>query len=532
MAPKFVIVTGGVCSGLGKGISAASIGAILQDMGYSVFPMKFDPYLNLDPGTMNPFRHGEVFVTDDGAETDLDLGHYERFLDISLNHYSSVTTGQIYTHILAKERQGGYLGKDVQIIPHVTDEIKRRMHEAAETSKADVVTVEIGGTVGDIEAEPFLEALRQLREDVGSENICFVHVVLVPYLQASKELKTKPAQASVRDLRRVGLRPHIIIARADYPLPKDILNKIAFFSNLPEQAVIPAVTAGSIYDVPLEFEKSDIGLTISQKLHLPYHEVGLKKWEDLQSARKKAKSIKKIALVAKYAGFDDAYFSVIEAIRAAAWHCGVKPEIVGVNAEDLEKDGTKVLADFDGIIVPGGYGERGTEGKILAAQYARENKVPYLGLCLGMQMMVIEAARNLLNLKKATSEEFDPKAKDLVIHLMEDQKEIVNKGGTNRLGLYPCTLMKDTLTYKTYKFETVKERHRHRFEYNNAYRADLEKAGLIVSGVNHDLDLVEIVEVKGHPFMVGSQFHPEFLSRPTKPHPLFVGWMKAIESGK
>ncbi|MBI4836258.1 MAG: CTP synthase [Candidatus Abawacabacteria bacterium] len=528
MPQKFIITTGGVCSGLGKGISAASIGTILQGMGYSVFPMKFDPYLNLDPGTMNPFRHGEVFVTDDGAETDLDLGHYERFLDIALNRYSSVTTGQIYTRIFAQERRGEYLGRDVQIIPHVTDEIKRTIHEAAEQSQADVVTVEIGGTVGDIEAEPFLEALRQLREDVGADNICFVHVVLVPYLLASKELKTKPAQASVRDMREVGLRPDIIIARADYPLPQEILKKIAFFANVPEQAVIPAVTAESIYAVPLEFEKSDLGLTISQKLHLSYHEVNLRKWEALQVARKKAKKVKKIGLIAKYAGFDDAYFSVIEAIRAAAWAEGIKPEIIGVNAEDIEKHGTMVLEELDGIIVPGGYGKRGTEGKIMAAQYAREKKLPYLGLCLGMQMMVVEAARNLLKLNQATSEEFDPKAKDLVIHLMEAQKGVTDKGGTNRLGLYSCQLMKGTKTQQAYKKSKLEERHRHRYEYNNAYRDQLETVGLIVAGINPDLDLVEIVEIKDHPFMVGSQFHPEFLSRPTKPHPLFAGFMKAI----
>jgi len=532
MKPKFLVVTGGVCSGLGKGISAASMGAILQDMGYSVFPMKFDPYLNVDPGTMNPFRHGEVFVTDDGAETDLDLGHYERFLDISLNRHSSVTTGQIYTHILSKERKGEFLGKDVQIIPHVTDEIKNRIHEAAKQSQADVITVEIGGTVGDIEAEPFLEALRQLREDVGAENICFVHVVLVPYLLASKELKTKPAQASVRDLRRVGLRPDIIIARADYALPKDILSKIAFFANVSPQAVIPAVTASSIYDVPLEFEKADVSLTLTQKLHLPYHEVKLSRWEKSQASRKKANIARRIGLVAKYAGFDDAYFSVREAIRAAAWYKGVKAEIVAIDAEEIEKNGVAALKDLDGIIVPGGYGKRGTEGKIAAAKYARENQVPYLGLCLGMQMMVIEAARSLLKISDATSEEFLPKGQNLVIHLMESQKKVTDKGGTNRLGLYDCTLVKGTKTRAAYGKERIQERHRHRYEYNNAYREQLENAGLKVSGENKELGLVEIVEVVGHPFMVGSQFHPEFLSRPTKPHPLFVSWMEAIKENK
>lgn len=532
MKPKFLVVTGGVCSGLGKGISAASMGTILQDMGYSVFPMKFDPYLNLDPGTMNPFRHGEVFVTDDGAETDLDLGHYERFLDISLNHYSSVTTGQIYTRIFSKERKGEFLGRDVQIIPHVTDEIKHTIHEAAKQSKADIITVEIGGTVGDIEAEPFLEALRQLRDDVGPENICFVHVVLVPYLLASKELKTKPAQASVRDLRRMGLRPDIIIARADYPLPKEILGKIAFFANVSNQAVVPAVTASSIYDVPLEFEKADVSLTLSQKLHLPYHEVKLAQWEKSHASRKKATQVKKIGLIAKYAGFDDAYFSVLEAIRAAAWQEGIKPEIVGINSEEIERDGIGILEGLDAIIVPGGYGKRGTEGKIMAAAFARKHKIPYLGLCLGMQMMVVEAARNLLGINAATSEEFDPKGHDLVIHLMEDQKNITEKGGTNRLGLYDCSLIKGTITRAAYGKESVQERHRHRYEYNNAYRADLEKAGLKVSGENKNLGLVEIVEVENHPFMVGAQFHPEFLSRPTKPHPLFLGWMKAIKDSK
>ncbi len=525
---KFIITTGGVCSGLGKGISAASIGTILQGMGYSVFPMKFDPYLNIDPGTMNPFQHGEVFVTEDGAETDLDLGHYERFLDISLNRHSSVSTGQIYTKILTKERQGEFLGKTIQIIPHITNAIKEEVLQAAAISKADFISVEIGGTVGDIEAEPFLEAMRQLRHDVGTENIFFVHVVLIPYLMASQELKTKPAQASVRELRRIGLRPNMIIARSDYALPKDILQKIAFFSGVSEQAVIPAVTDESIYHVPLAFEKYDIGLTIVKKLELPYHEVDLGKWEKLHKDRKQAKKTKKIALIAKYAHFNDAYFSVIEALKAAAWANGIKPEIVDIDSEELEREGTKLLKGIDGIVVPGGYGKRGTEGKILAAQYAREHKIPYIGLCLGMQMMVIEAARNLLGLKNATSEEFDAKGKDLVIHLMPEQQKITTKGGTNRLGIYDCKLIRGTKTQAAYDKINIKERHRHRYEYNNEYRERLEKAGVLVAGANPDLDLVEIVEIEDHPFMVGVQFHPEFLSRPTKPHPLFSAYMKAI----
>ncbi len=524
---KFIVVTGGVCSGLGKGISAASLGTILQGMGYSVFPMKFDPYLNVDPGTMNPFRHGEVFVTDDGAETDLDLGHYERFLNISLNKYSSVSAGQIYTKILTKERKGEYLGKDVQIIPHVTDAIKERIIEGAQNSKADIVTVEIGGTVGDIEAEPFLEAIRQLGEDVGRDNIYFVHVVLVPYLMASKELKTKPAQASVRELRRIGLRPNMIIARADYDLPVDILQKIAFFSGVPAQSVIPAVTAESIYDVPLGFEKYDVGLTLTQYFGLSYKEPNLKRWIQLQEARKKSKKIKRIGLITKYVGFNDAYFSVLEAIRAAAWSIGVKAEIIGIDAQQIVDEGDSVLKDLDAIVVPGGYGQRGTEGKILAAKYAREHKVPYLGLCLGMQMMVIEAARNLLGLKTATSEEFNPEAKDLVIHLMASQKYITDKGGTNRLGLYDCKLTPKTKTAAAYGQKEIHERHRHRYEFNNDYRQKLEKAGMIMAGVNQELDLVEIVEIKDHPFMVGSQFHPEFLSRPAIPHPLFKALLEA-----
>src|SRR3990172_11395563 len=525
---KFIITTGGVCSGLGKGISAASMGTILQGMGYSIFPMKFDPYLNIDPGTMNPFQHGEVFVTDDGAETDLDLGHYERFLDISLNRHSSVSTGQIYTKILSKERQGEFLGKTIQIIPHITDAIKAEVLRAAEISKADIISVEIGGTVGDIEAEPFLEAMRQLRHDVGTENIYFVHVVLIPYLMASQELKTKPAQASVRELRRIGLRPNMIIARSDYHLPKDILQKIAFFSGVSEQAVIPAVTDESIYHVPLAFEKHDIGLTIAKKLELAYHEVDLKKWEKLHKDRKLAKKIKKIGLIAKYARSIDAYFSVIEALKAAAWSHGGNPEIVDIDSEELEKEGIKILKDLDGIVVPGGYGKRGTEGKILAAEYAREHKIPYLGLCLGMQMMVIEASRNLLGLKNATSEEFDAKAEDSVIHLMPEQQKITSKGGTNRLGVYDCKLTKGTKVQAAYDKIHIKERHRHRYEYNNDYRERLEKAGVLVAGVNPDLDLVEIVEIEDHPFMVGVQFHPEFLSRPTKPHPLFSAYMKVI----
>jgi CTP synthase len=523
---KYLIVTGGVCSGLGKGISAASLGTILQSMGYSVFPIKLDPYLNVDPGTMNPFRHGEVFVTDDGAETDLDLGHYERFLNISLNRFSSVSSGQIYTDILAKERRGEYLGRDVQIIPHVTDGIKSRIINAGLQSQADVVTVEIGGTVGDIEAEPFLEALRQLAEELGDENVFFVHVVLVPYLKASKELKTKPAQASVRELRRSGLRPDMIIARADYDLPPSILEKIAFFSSLDPQAVIPAVTAASIYDVPLEFAHA--AEILVKHFGLAYRQPDLSQWESLRGARMASVTAKKVAFVAKYAGFDDAYFSVREALRAAAWHQGVKVEIVPIDAELLEKEGVQLLAGVDGILVPGGYGKRGTEGKILAAHYAREQKIPYLGLCLGMQMMVIEAARNVLGKKDATSEEFEPTSPDLVIHLMSAQKDIVDKGGTNRLGLYPCTLTAGTKTAAAYGKLSIAERHRHRYEFNNHYRKALEDVGMIIAGVNPELDLVEIVEWRDHPFMIGVQFHPEFLSRPVAPHPLFKSFFHAM----
>ena len=527
---KYIFVTGGVCSSLGKGIAAASIGALLKSAGFSVFTMKLDPYLNVDPGTMSPFQHGEVFVTDDGAETDLDLGHYERFIDTPLTKDSTVTTGRIYTEVLEKERQGDYLGGTIQIIPHITEAIQGKIRQAAKVSKADIVIVEIGGTTGDIEGEPFLEAIRQLRHKLGHENTLFVHLTLLPYLAGSKELKTKPTQASVRDLRRIGISPDIILARADQDIDPKLLEKIALFCDVEKEAVIPALTASSIYDVPLNLEASGITKLVEDRLNLPKKRPKLEAWEQLKVLREQKKESITICAVGKYTNLDDAYISVNESIKAAAYALHREPKIVWADSEKLEDPKSpewKKVHEADGIVVPGGFGNRGIEGKIAAARYARENKIPYLGLCLGMQIMVIEFSRNKAGLTGATSEEFDETAEHRVIHFMPEQKKLLRKGGTMRLGAYSCTLLPDTLAYKLYGRKEISERHRHRYEVNNAYRAQLEAAGLVFSGRNPDADLVEISENPAHPFMIGCQFHPEFLSRPFRPHPLFFGFLQA-----
>lgn len=525
---KFIVVTGGVCSGLGKGISSASIGALLKSAGYKIFSIKLDPYLNVDPGTMNPFCHGEVFVTDDGAETDLDLGHYERFIDVNLTGESSMAAGKIYSSVLEKERQGKYLGRTIQMIPHITNEIIEVLQGVAKKSKADVVLVEIGGTVGDIEGEVFLEAARQFGHQ-NEGDVMFVHVVLLPYLMASKELKTKPAQTSVRSLRQYGIQPDMIIARADYPIDPDHLDKLALFCDVKREAVIPAVTAKSIYFVPEEFEKYGVSKTVMKMLKLKPKKTDISSWVRLRKKIQSSTNVIRVGIAGKYNALEDAYYSVLESIKLAGYHHNSKVEVIWIDTEKVEKNSVAtMLKGVDGFIVPGGFGKRGIEGKILVAEYCRKKKIPYLGLCLGSQIMAIEFARNVLNIKDATSEEFDPKSKNCVIHIMESQKNITKKGGTMRLGSYPCNLKSGTKVSELYdKQKQVTERHRHRFEFNNDYRADFEKNGFIISGESPDGNLVEMVEIKDHPFMLGTQAHPEFLSRPHRPHPLFAGFIEA-----
>jgi CTP synthase len=533
---RFIIVTGGVCSSLGKGIAVSSIGAIMKASGFKVFVQKLDPYLNVDPGTMSPFQHGEVFVTDDGAETDLDLGHYERFIDEPMSRLSTVTTGQIYQSVLGKERQGTYLGKTIQVVPHITDAIKQRMQEAADKSGAEIMLVEIGGTVGDIEGEPFLEAVRQMRSEMGSSRVFHVHLTLLPYLAASKELKTKPTQLSVRELRRIGLQPDMILARADAKIPNDLLDKISHFCGIERRAVIPAPTVQSIYDVPTNFQKYEMAQIIAEKLDLGDVRHNMKEWEQGMVRHEAAQKHEvKIAIVGKYTHLDDAYLSVIESIKSAAVFETRRANIVWIDSEKLEKDDAdtwKALNSCAGIVVPGGFGTRGIEGKIAAAKYARTEKIPYLGLCLGAQIMTIEFARAMLKDSELTSEEFDEKEKlsrsKYVVHFMPGQHKDRSKGGTMRLGAYPCKIKKGTKAYEAYGSSDISERHRHRYEFNNAFREKLEEKGLIVSGEWTEGKLMEIVELKDHPFMLGSQFHPEFKSRPHRPHPLFAAWMKAV----
>jgi CTP synthase len=497
--------------------------------------MKLDPYLNVDPGTMSPYQHGEVFVTEDGAETDLDLGHYERFIDENLNKLSNVTSGQIYNDVIGKERRGDYLGGTIQVIPHVTNEIKRRIGLVARTTKADVVLVEIGGTVGDIEGLPFLEAIRQMRKDVGRENTLYVHVTLLPYLAASKELKTKPTQHSVRELRGIGIQPDVIILRSDYPVDEDVEEKVALFCDVETRAVIPLVTADSIYQVPLELENAGLGDWLVHTLGLSATQdaaVGLADWQHFVNDIFRKKPTLHIGIVGKYVELEDAYLSVREAVFHASLAAGWDVKFEWINSEELEKGrGQEALHAVDGIVVPGGFGYRGIEGKIVAARYAREHRLPYLGLCLGMQVMCIEFARYVFNSDEPNSTEFDISTEIPVIDLLPEQRDIADMGGTMRLGIYPCQLVPETKAASAYQAcgydEVVEERHRHRFEFNNAYRDALSEHGLVVSGHSPDGRLVEITELKDHPFMVGSQFHPEFKSRPTKPHPLFLAFIQA-----
>lgn len=525
---KYIFVTGGVASSVGKGISVASIGRLLKSRGLRVSIQKLDPYLNVDPGTMSPYQHGEVFVTEDGAETDLDLGHYERFIDERLSRLSNVTTGQIYSAVIQKERRGDYLGGTIQVIPHITNEIKARIVAVAKQTDADVVIVEIGGTVGDIEGLPFLEAIRQMRKDVGRDNVLYIHVTLLPHIGATDELKTKPTQHSVMALRGVGINADVILCRADYSISDDIRDKVAFFSDVDARAVIPVQTVDSIYEVPLVLEEAGLGDYLVERLGLTAHAPDLKDWHELVNLVKQPKRMLPIALVGKYVELHDAYLSVVEALRHAGLHRGLDMDIHWVSAEQIEREGPdRLLAGVYGIVVPGGFGDRGVEGKIIAADYARVYNVPYLGLCLGMQCATIAFARCVTQSHEPNSTEFDPHTPHPVIDLMPDQRDISEKGGTMRLGVYPCKLVPGTRAAEAYGTDMVMERHRHRFEFNNKYRSLLEEAGLVISGQSPDGRLVEIIELRGHPWFVASQFHPEFLSRPNHPHPLFRDFVAA-----
>ncbi|MCL2475046.1 MAG: CTP synthase [Chloroflexi bacterium] len=527
---KYIFVTGGVASSVGKGITVASLGAILKSKGLSVSVQKMDPYLNVDPGTMSPYQHGEVFVTKDGAETDLDLGNYERFIDIELTAASSVTSGKIYSRLIAKERKGEYLGGTIQVVPHLVNEIKGCFCQLAEESQADVVIVEVGGTVGDIEGQPFLEAIRQMRKDAGRENVCYIHVTLLPHIGPTGELKTKPTQHSVGELRRIGIQPDVIVLRADRAIPEEIRDKVALFCDVEKEAVIFMPTAPSIYDVPLVLEKEGMGQLVGKILNIQLNKTDVTKWQKITDNINNLKGQVNIALVGKYVELQDAYYSVREALSHAAIENGTGLNIIWVQSQDLEKEGgERLLEKAQGIIVPGGFGDRGIEGKIAAAKYAREHNIPYLGLCLGMQIMVIEFARYVLDTKDCTSTEFNICTAHPVIDILETQKEIGDKGGTMRLGNYPCLIKEGTQAKKAYGCCQITERHRHRFEFNNRYSNLLEENGLLISGISPDGSLAEICEIKHHPFMVACQFHPEFLSRPGRPHPLFNSFIQASQ---
>ncbi len=526
---KYIFITGGVVSSVGKGVTAAATGRLLKQRGFKVAVQKLDPYINVDPGTMSPYQHGEVYVLDDGAETDLDLGHYERFIDIRLNKVCNITAGQVYAEVIGKERRGDYLGGTIQVIPHITDEIKHRIAMVAQSTNADFILVEVGGTVGDIESLPFLESLRQLRTEFGRENTLFMHVTWLPYIGATGELKTKPTQHSVKELRSIGISPDMIIARSDYPVDPSLRDKIALFCDVEKQAVIPVVTSPILYEIPLLLEKEHIAEYILKRLGLEEkHAPDWSGWHKLVEQVKKPKPEVNIALVGKYVELHDAYMSVREALKHAALHQGVELNLHWIHSVDLENgDPEKILSGADGIIVPGGFGSRGIEGKIIAAKYARENQVPYFGLCLGMQLMVIEFARHFLGDITANSTEFNSATTMPVIDLMLDQHNVTDLGGTMRLGLYPCHLQENTIAAAAYQTPVVEERHRHRYEFNNAYRDSLAKHGMVYSGISPDGKLVEISELKDHPFMLGTQFHPEFLSRPNRPHPLFSKFIEA-----
>ncbi len=525
---KYVFVTGGVVSSIGKGIIAASLGRLLKSRGYTIAILKLDPYINVDPGTMSPFQHGEVFVTEDGGETDLDLGHYERFTDTNMSKLSSVTTGGIYQAVINKERRGEYKGGTVQVIPHITNEIKERIFRVARNTNPDVVITEVGGTAGDIESLPFLEALRQFRKEVGKNNTVYMHVTLVPWITAAGEMKTKPTQHSVKELRSVGIQPDILVCRSERPLPPGIREKVSEFCDVPPECVIPAPDAKTIYEVPLIMEREGLANQVLQLLHMEQRVPDLTHWQTLVGRIVNPQHRVTIGIVGKYVRLSDAYLSVIEALRHAAAALNSDVEIVWVDAEDLEKDDPdRVLGKVGGIIVPGGFGPRGIEGKIKAVTYARENQIPFLGLCLGMQCAVIDWARSIAHLD-ANSEEFDPHTPHPVIHLLPEQQDVVELGGTLRLGVYPCKVMPDTLASQLYQESIIYERHRHRYEFNNAYRDQFVADGYKISGLSLDGRLVEMIELPSHPYFIACQFHPEFRSRPAKPHPLFQGLISRI----
>lgn len=525
---KYIFVTGGVVSSLGKGITAASLGRLLKNRGLEITIQKFDPYINIDPGTMSPYQHGEVFVTDDGAETDLDLGHYERFIDINLGKHSTVTSGKVYSTVLKKERRGDYNGGTVQVIPHITNEIKDRIQRAGRETNADIVITEVGGTVGDIESLPFLEAIRQMKRDLGNENVLYLHCTLIPYIAAAGELKTKPTQHSVKELRSLGIQPNVLVVRSDRPVPQDMKEKLALFCDVNAEEVIDAADAESLYDIPLNLRDQDLDDIVLKHFGIEAPAADMTEWEALVNKVKNLKKTTKIALVGKYVALQDAYISVVEALKHAGYAFDTDIEVNAINAETVNAENVEeLLRDADGILVPGGFGDRGVEGKIEAIKYAREHNVPFLGICLGMQLATVEYARNVLGLKGAHSTELNPNTKYPIIDLLPEQKDVEDLGGTLRLGLYPCKLKDHTLAAQIYDDELVYERHRHRYEFNNEYREAMEAEGLVFSGTSPDGRLVEIIELPENKFFVASQFHPEFKSRPNRPQPMFRDFIGA-----
>ena len=533
MAVKYVFVTGGVVSGLGKGITAASLGRLLKARGYKVTMQKFDPYINIDPGTMNPVQHGEVFVTNDGAETDLDLGHYERFIDESLTKNSNVTTGKIYWSVLHKERRGDYGGGTVQVIPHITNEIKSRFHRNPAAKDTEIAIIEVGGTVGDIESQPFLEAIRQFQHDKGHENVILIHVTLIPYLRASQEMKTKPTQASVKDLQGMGIQPDILVCRSEHPLTDGIKDKIALFCNVPSNHVLQNLDVEYLYEAPLAMEKENLAGAVCECLHLECPEPDLKDWTEMVDYLKHPNTDVTVALVGKYIQLHDAYISVVEALKHGGIFSRATVHIKCIDSETVTPENAdELFSDVDGILVPGGFGDRGIDGKIEAIRYARTHGLPFLGLCLGMQLSIVEFARDVVGLKDAHSVELDPQTTNPVIHIMPDQIGIEDIGGTLRLGSYPCVLNKESKAYQLYGSENIEERHRHRYEVNNDYRDQLEKAGMMLSGLSPDGRIVEMVEIPEHPWFIATQAHPELKSRPNRPHPLFRGFVEAALAHK
>lgn len=521
---KYIFVTGGVVSSLGKGIVAASLGRLLKERGYKVTIQKFDPYLNVDPGTMSPYQHGEVFVTEDGAETDLDLGHYERFINENLTRYNNLTSGRIMSKIISKERKGEFLGGTVQTVPHVTDEIKNNIRLAGEQTGADIVITEIGGTIGDIESDPFIEAIRQWKREVGRENIAYIHVTLLPYLKAAGELKTKPTQHSVKMLQGLGISPDVIVVRSEHPVDQSIKKKISIFCDIDEEAVIQSEDAENLYEIPLTMERLGLADVICKYFKIENKKPSLAEWNKMVDKFKNPKKIVKVAVIGKYVELKDAYISIHESIEHAGFSLDAKVEIDYLKADSFEAE---KLAGYDGILVPGGFGDRGIDGKVRAIRYARENRIPFLGICLGMQLACVEFARNVLNYENATSTEFEKDTEYPVISLMEEQEGITDMGGTMRLGSYACILKDDSVAAKAYGRTAIEERHRHRYEFNNAYREEFEQNGMDIAGLSPDGKYVEVIEIKNHPYFVASQYHPEFKSRPNKPHPLFTGWIKA-----